>query len=216
TVWTYYMEVQAKLHDTTGFVTVRLNGVVIAEALNVDTKNAGTKTTFDTLRFSATGGSNSRFDDLYLMTGAGDAFLGEIQVETLVPNGNGAVNQWMGSDGNQTDNYLLIDEIANINTADYVGSSVSGQQDLYQMTNLVAGSGRIVAVAHTATSTKSDTESKPIRLLNRGNGVIKSDPREPTMGTYTNLSWLLTVNPETGAPFTVAEVNALQSGVETV
>jgi hypothetical protein len=72
----YYVELQAKLHDTAGFVTLRLNGTTIASNPTCDTKNAGTKTTFDQL-FLTTGSTvQQRWDDLYLVTGADGAFLG--------------------------------------------------------------------------------------------------------------------------------------------
>ena len=87
------------------------------------------------------------FDDVYLMAGTGDEFLGDCTVATLLPTGNGFVNQFVGSDGNSTDNYLLVDEQPPSST-DYVGSATTGQQDLYTLTNLT-GSGTVLAVAPT-------------------------------------------------------------------
>ncbi|HET9563410.1 MAG TPA: hypothetical protein VFP27_02630, partial [Mycobacterium sp.] len=63
--------------------------------------------------------------------------------------------------------------------------------------------------------TKSDATTKPIKLVNRGGTDTKSGNQEPIMGTWRNIHYTLAVNPETGAPFTIAEVNALQSGVES-
>lgn len=71
-----YLELQAKLHDTTGFVTLRLNGTQVATATNVDTKNAGTKTTFDSVQLAGATGIADTFDDLYLITGADGTFQG--------------------------------------------------------------------------------------------------------------------------------------------
>lgn len=85
-VW-QYVEVQIKLHDTAGFVIVRVNGVDVINVTGVDTRNAGTKTTFDTLRFptpSASSGGTNLYDDLYLSTGSGCAFKGD---QVLVNNG---------------------------------------------------------------------------------------------------------------------------------
>ena len=66
----YYIEVRAVLHDSTGSVTVRLNGVDVITLSNVDTRNAGTKTVFDTVRLStAVAGVTSLWDDLYVSVG---------------------------------------------------------------------------------------------------------------------------------------------------
>ncbi|HET9665980.1 MAG TPA: hypothetical protein VFP09_04465 [Desertimonas sp.] len=68
----YYIELQAKLHDTTGFATLRVNGVPVASFPTGDTKNAGTKTTFDQFGLLNVG----YFDDCYIITGTDGAFLG--------------------------------------------------------------------------------------------------------------------------------------------
>ena len=214
----YFIEIQATLHDTTGSFEVRVNGNNVVSATAQDTKNAGTKTVFDAVRLQYTGTNTVYIDDCYIMAGAGDQFLGDIQVEVLYPNGNGTVNQWAGSDGNSTDNYLLVDDptgtAANTVILDYVSSTTTGQQDLYQLTNLVRTQGIIAGVCHAAFLTKSDSASKPVKLVNRGAADTKSANLEPTMGVFSNVHYVLTVNPETGLPFTVAEVNALQAGIE--
>lgn len=73
-----YVELQAVLHDTAGAVTLRVGGTQVAAATGIDTKNAGTKTVFDTLCLLApASGINNIFDDLYISTGAGCAFQGD-------------------------------------------------------------------------------------------------------------------------------------------
>lgn len=58
----------------------------------------------------------------------------------LFPNGNGDNSAWAGSDGNSTDNFLLVDEVPP-NTTDYVESNTSGQIDEYELTATPAGLG---------------------------------------------------------------------------
>ena len=72
----YYFEVKARLHDTNGSVIVRLDNIERLNLTDIDTKNAGTKTVIDSLVL----GSNTvtRFDDLYLKTGAGESFFSSI------------------------------------------------------------------------------------------------------------------------------------------
>src|SRR5436190_1993271 len=81
----YYVELQVKLHDTTGFATVRVNGTVVASGTNIDTKNAGTKTVFDTIDLAfVSGASSSIWDDLILQSGDTCSFLGDVAVVTVV------------------------------------------------------------------------------------------------------------------------------------
>jgi hypothetical protein len=75
-VW-YYVELQIRLHDTLGFFTLRVNGTTVASATNIDTKAAGTKTVYDTVYFVNPLSAGAVFDDGYLMSGSGDAFLGD-------------------------------------------------------------------------------------------------------------------------------------------
>lgn len=78
----YYIELQIKLHDTTGSFDLHVNGTSVASATNVDTKNAGTKTVYDTVRLPPSGfnGAIVRYDDLYITMGAGAPFKGDITV----------------------------------------------------------------------------------------------------------------------------------------
>ena len=66
----YFVELQVTLADSGAAAQVRLNGQPIIIATGLDTKNAGTKTVYDTLRISAMAGTYNRYDDLYLVSGA--------------------------------------------------------------------------------------------------------------------------------------------------
>ena len=214
----YHMEVQVVLHDTTGSVKLRINENLVAQATNVDTKNAGTKSVFDSVRFGRTNGAGGVYyiDDLYVMSGDGDTFLGDCVVETLYPNGNGTVNEWIGSDGNSTDNYLLVDEPQVPSTSDYVSSGTAGQRDLYTLGNLVRTEGQVLGVTHCAYSAKNDAGARSIKVLNQGAGAVTSSPAVILSTTYGPAHMTLPLNPDTSALWTMAEVNALQTGVEVV
>jgi hypothetical protein len=77
----YYLEAQVVLHDTTGTLKLRLNGTTVLDLAGIDTKFGGTKTVFDTVRLAGGGsGATSNFDDLYITTGPGAPFKGDITV----------------------------------------------------------------------------------------------------------------------------------------
>ena len=77
-----YIEIQTKLADSpNGTTIVRVDGVEKINLTGLDTKNAGTKTVYDTLRLAMGVGSNTnQYDDLYLKMGAGATFLGDITI----------------------------------------------------------------------------------------------------------------------------------------
>jgi hypothetical protein len=52
-----------------------------------------------------------------------------------------------------------------------------------------------------------------VRVVNGGASETKSAAL-PLGTSYRSYDYCLTVNPDTAAPFTIAEVNALQSGIE--
>lgn len=58
--------------------------------------------------------------------------LGNEYIAAIVPNGNGSNSAFTGSDGNSTDNYLLVDEIP-ANVSEYVYATSSGDTDTYAM-----------------------------------------------------------------------------------
>lgn len=76
-----YVELAAYLHDTAGFVQMRVGGTQVLYVTNTDTRNAGTKTVFDTVCLMApASGITNIFDDLYISVGPGAPFKGSITV----------------------------------------------------------------------------------------------------------------------------------------
>ena len=352
-----------RLHDSLGFVKINVDGVEVLNVSGLDTKNAGTGTTYDTVQFGMGLSGTTLFDDLYLMAGAGDSFLGDCIVTTLLPNGNGAsvggtfgapqymtfagvpdnnggnyelgnkvrfttggritkvryyrlattsavdVSVWntagtrvagpvaspagaagyvevtlpaplavtpnevltvsvggtlvpwatvattvtnatdysmetttlydavgvapaspgtgtfyvapvfeavgsgfTGSDGDSTDNYLLVDEVPP-SGADYVSSSTIGAQDLYTMSNLPAAAGEIIAVAPTLFAAKDEVGPRQVKPLIRSTTTVAGAGMNLDFA-YAQKQVIHSVNPDTGLPWTMAEVNAVQVGVE--
>lgn len=215
----YYIEFAALLSDSVGTYAVSVNGTSVLTGSSADTKNGGTKTVYDTVKFVDSGFNAIVVDDVYIMAGAGDSFLGEITVETLYPNGNGNANQFVGSDGDSTNNYLLVDEAAGLSgTADYTTSGTTTEQDMYTLTDLVHTTGTIIGICHASYVAKSDVGTKQYKIVNRRSSDNKTGTLTPdvTPLNYTSGHYVLTLDPETSAAWTIANVNALQSGVEIV
>lgn len=92
-VW-HYIEFKVRLSDTIGTVDIRVDGANVL-SLGTDTKNAGTATVFSGVGFGFMNysGTFDIIDDLYVCNEQGAAnndWLGDIKVEALTPNGDGA------------------------------------------------------------------------------------------------------------------------------
>lgn len=217
-----YVEVSATISDTIGEVHVRLNGKATDEvSYTGDTKNAGTATTIDRVHlYTGTGAVNdTSFSDLYILDDTGAApnndFLGDVVVRTLGPSGNGTYSQLMGSDANQIDNYLLVDEHPYSNT-DYVGSAVVGEKDTYAMADLPGGVSTVYGVQVNGKMAKSDASLASARYLLRSGGTDYPGTTRALTTTFTGYYELHATDPATGVAWTPAGVNGIESGMEVM
>ena len=147
-----YVELRATVHQTTGIVVVRVNGVEVINLANQDTQSSSVVShTALRLGNNAAQGAvtGDAFDDVYICNGLGSyntTFLGDLTVEHLRPGADDTV-QFVGSDGNSVDNFQLVDEAGAYNGADYVASSTVGQRDLYTpVASARAGSSGVFGV----------------------------------------------------------------------
>lgn len=215
-----YIEVSCTISDTIGEVHVRLNGSPTDEvSYTGDTKNAGTATTIDAVRLININNATSYFSDLYLLNSTGSApnnnFLGDVVVRTLSPSGNGTYSQLTGSDGNQTDNYLLVDERPYSGT-DYVGSATIGQKDTYAMTDLAAGVTTVYGVQLNGLMTKSDASFAQARYVLRSGGADYGGTTRTLTTSFVGYYELYEQDPSTSTQWTPAGVNSMESGMEVM
>lgn len=207
----YYLEIKLVIHDTLGVFEARLNESVIA-TFSGDTRN-GAPTTAQIINIAATTGENFDFDDVYV-DDAG--YLGDVTVVALSPDGNGSSSDWVGSDGNSTDNYLLVDDPTTSSMADYVGASASGKLDLYTMSDLPAGYS-VLAIQELIYAQKSDAGTPPTLLpVAKGqSGTTRTDTALPSLSTTAAAvnAQIRTTDPD-GNALTAARVNAMEVGVK--
>lgn len=218
----YYFEAKCVLHDSAGSVEVKLNGVTIINLTGIDTKNGGTKAVFDSIGIGPAQTLNNVHDvvdDLYICNGAGsynNDFLGDVAVETLYPNANGTASDLVGSDGNSTDNYLLVDEPNTPVTTDYVESSTSGARDLYGLTNLVRTNGPVYGVQVTDHVRNTDAGAISVKPTIKSGAVEADGDAFPVTTTWKTARQMWEKDPDGDVNWTIAKVNALEAGVEVV
>lgn len=164
-----------------------------------------------------------QLDDVYVADATGPApyngRLGDCKVELLRPNAQGAVAEWVGSDGNSVDNWALIDDAGA--TADWIGSGTPGALDLSQLANPTGTNlGVVYATQAEVMAAKSDAGAAPgdVQLVERSQA---GTDQLTTLATPAQLSttyqWFVgpvrTADPD-GDPWTVERLDNLQVGVK--
>lgn len=170
---------------------------------------------------SLMGGGYYYFDDVALNSASGtvnNSWCGDGHIVALRPNGNGVYSEMTGSDGNQVDNYALVDENPVV-TDDYVEGVTVGLRDSYQLQSSVsAGIPPNATIKHVEAVCVGMT-------LNVGGDAVEGSVRTGGAnfyGTKQNLhaEWQghrfpFEVNPDTGDAWTTAELDAAETGVRT-
>jgi hypothetical protein len=227
-VW-YQLEIKATFATSVGAnaFQVRLTGPGVDETATVTTganTNPAATASADRIAIfglgtgSATNRRGTSYSGIYADNGQA-ALLGNVRVAALYPNANGNSSQWVGSDGNSTDNYLLVDEATPNDDTDYVTTETDGHIDFYGMTNLPTPAESILGVQFNVQARKTDAADAYIEPAYRIPDPDEIDPPtnyfdSPIMvgNAYHNIHAGLTLSPDTSAAWTEAEVNTMEAG----
>jgi hypothetical protein len=214
-IW-YFIEMKVTIADSGGNVRVRINE---QEVINFtgDTRNGGAaQVDYITIGHDGvSSGPADLWDDWYWLDGTGSApyndYLGDVKVETLVPNGAGASTQLIPSTGA---NWQCVDEQPP-STADYVSSATVGQRDTYAHTDLVTTNAQVFGVQVQSYAQASDAGIANLKCVTRGNsGALRYGASSILSSTP---GWVMggvqTTDPDNN-PWTIASVNAAEHGVE--
>lgn len=199
---------------------VKVNGV---EVLNLpagtDTKFAiTTPTTFDIVRLGSPSDSPySHYmdvDDFYIADTTGltnNNFLGDVRIDTLLPNADGTYNDGVPSTG--TTSWNILDNVP-ANTSSYVTISNLGEKETLQFTNLQAISTQtIYAVKVNYNSAKSDS-GLVFGAAVAVSGATVAEATSATLATsYSAQSGTFLTDPATGAAWTESAVNSAEFGI---
>jgi hypothetical protein len=206
------------IDDSTGVVVVKVNEVTDIKLSSQDTRNGG-NASVNRIRPQTVGwqsGTALYFDDLVVITTSGGTatdFIGDVRVESIFPNGNGNSSQLVGSDGNSTDNYLLVDETAPNDDTDYVESSTVGDKDTYAYSNVTPTTGTVHGVQLLPYAKKTDAGTRSIVSVARHSGTEEDSSAKTLNSTYAYLPDVRETKPGGGA-WSISDVNAAEFGVK--
>lgn len=217
----YFIEWQAKIDATDGYVIVRVNNVEVLRVEHVKTTGNLTGEMLPNLRavmFSCGTNEEWKLDDVYILDSTGPApqntFLGDCRVEYLRPRAAGTYQQWdLVGDASHweavDDLYTPDDDLS------YITTVTAGETDtqLYRSTGLPAGPIFGAQISPLARKTDSGPRMLAPVVVQGGTTHIGAS-QAPSATSYKYLHHLFPVNPITGAPWTVAEINADEYGVK--
>lgn len=213
----HYIEVYAVIHDSTGRLTVKVDGVTVIDFTG-DTRNGGTSTNIDAVRFRSGRYVSTacviNIDDLYVCDATGatnNTFLGDVRVQTMLPNAAGSSTQLTPT--GSANNWANVSEVP-FNNATYNASSTVGHLDLYGLPDLVAGTTSVMGVQTVAHMQKSDAGTANAKVALKSGGTVYYDATRSLGSSATSYTQVRETDPATSAAWTVGNVNSLEAGVE--
>lgn len=203
--------IELVISDTVGRVTIYVDGVQVLNLTGQDTKNGGAGT-INVLCVACNSQStasapNCDFDDVQVHDVA--TRVAEMKAETLYPTSD--VAQGFSRSTGAT-NYTLVDETTVNGDTDYVQASAVSTVDTYGFGDLSTTPANIYAVQVVAFAEKTDATSRSI-ALQIISGATTSDGADFALASsYGRFERLTTIDPNTAAAWTPANVNAITAG----
>ena len=215
-VW-YYLEIEAFVHDTTGFVRVYRDGVLLVEAANQDTRGQAGSDLVELIRFIGNNGGGTSdgpnivsIDDMYVLDDS--TRLGQCRVSTLLPNADTADADWtpLGA-GNH---FAEVDD-DNGDTS-YIASATATDLDMFEAQDLSFTPQTVHAVQVTFRARKDDAATREVRAKVRSDAATANGATRTLTSSYLYYHDVFEEDPDTAGPWTGAAVAAMEIGVETV
>lgn len=211
-----YLEIKTFIHDSTGFVQLRLNGSTVLNATSLDTKYTGNNFV-NMVRiqpFASSGSYNMRIDDLYIgddSTGINNDLLGECRVQTQVPSADGFNNDFTASGA--ANNWEAVSEVPPDDDDTFVASAVVGDIDDYVM-GTVALTGTIYGMQLNIMHRKDDVGSRIITPTIRSAGTYYEGALFDCQSDYTVAQKLWEREPNGNTVWTNTLLNGITAGTK--
>lgn len=207
---TYLIEVRVLIHDSTGRIQVKVDGVSDIDFTG-DTKE-GSDTQFNRIRLGyglVNKWDYAYFDNLILDDAA---WIGDTKIQAVVPIGVGNTTGWTPSAGA---NWECVDEKPP-NDADYVSINANDVMDTYVAGNL---SGSIDNIKCVQVQSRTRIEGAPtptnLKLVVRSGGTDYLSGNKSVSAAEKGLWNLWEDNPADSLAWEEADVNAMEIGIKS-
>jgi len=212
----FYIEVKM-LAGTGGGFEIQINGQSKCIVTGVQTQQSGVSR-YNKIGLMSLGqfGPIVYVDDLYILdtqdaTNSVD-FLGEVRVQTKYPDAEGYQVDFLPSTG--IDNSANVDDIYTTYTETglYNYSGTVGAIDLYSIGNFTI-SGTIFAVQENMSFRKDDVGNRTVRPILRTASTNYTGDSFPCYSDYTYANKIWEINPQTGSPWLLTDLNNCEFGI---
>lgn len=208
----FHIAVKATINNTTGAVEVRFNGSATPD-INITSQDTQVSANAYTNQFTVIGNNSTfAFDDIVVAdTTGGQAFLGDYDIYTILPDGAGASAQFTPSAGS---NWQNVDENPHDGDTTYNESQTLGHKDRFTMGNVPADTDTIYAVQVGAFAKKTDVGGRELNVLAYDGTTEGAGTDNALTTSYTWTLGLFEDHPSGAAPWTESEVNSMEAGYE--
>ena len=219
----YHVEMKAVIDNAAGAVEVKLNGDTITNVSGVDTQaSANAQVSQYELGGDCSSGATyhryARYDDLIVCDDSGpycNDFLGDSRVCMLLPEGVGAHADWTPTAGA---NWQCVDDNPPDDDTSYNHTLTPTDRDSLEMEDLPAGiSGTVHAVCAALSVRKDDAGTRTVMPGVRSGGTDYDGDNWNIPNDYVfQIMYAWETDPDTAAPWLVADVNAVEGAYELV
>jgi len=158
----------------------------------------------------------SYYNDVYICDLSGSEwndFVGDITVDVIYPDDEGATNDFDGSDGNSVDNHLLVDDATPDDDTTYTESSTVTDVDLYTFDDSEAPD-TILAVAVDCFCKMDDAGPKSGKIITRVDGTTYEGNTFSLTTGYVYETQIWELNPDDAAAWAAADIDGVEFGVK--
>jgi hypothetical protein len=212
-----YVEVKALFSPTaTGSVSVQVNGSNIINVTGIVLSGSGNAWA-NTIAIG-TSSYQAQIDDLYICDGTGtinNDFLGDVAVQLLLPNGDGAINDFSQVGGTSGQNYTSVNEVPPDDDTSYVYSSTVGDIDAYTLASIGSPSA-VIGVQITASARKDDSSTRVVALGFGNASTQVFDTGFSLTSNYEMFYEPYDQNPITSADWAVSDFSTAQIALKVI
>ena len=210
-----HLDIKVTISDAAGIVLVNVGGSAALNLTSQDTKQ--TANAYATaVRLGADGTAVVSFDDCYIGDTTGSApqndLLGDSRVDVSYPTAEGNSSGWTPLTG--SDNSQMVEETPPDDDGSYVSHTVMNTKDTYVMADFPTVGGTVFAAQANFHSKRDATGSRTLRALARPTSTDHNGASQSQTTSYKNYREIWQLNPQTAAPWTEANLNAAEFGVE--
>jgi hypothetical protein len=184
------------------------NNTLLWAGTGVNTRGAGTGGANWLLPIS-TGAGNPQTVYDNIMIGDTATRFGEHRLDTLRPASD-VSKQWTPNSG--SNNYDRVNETTQNSDTTYIQSNTLGQVDRYTLSALPITPQQITAINIVSIARKTDAGARAINNVLWAGGTQYNGSDYQLVSSYSRNDRLLTTNPNTGLPWTAADIAALNVG----